>query len=342
MRAALVIGHGQIGARLARDLLAAGTETTVMTRSPAEVPEAARHVRGDAARRADLAAAAAGAEVIFACFHAPYDARRWAELLPGAERAVLDVAAEQGAIVVFPESTYGFAGALAAAGVLRDDAAPAPVEAKGRVRRELLAARESHSARVISVLAGDLIGVDAAADSSVVRLMITDPVAAGRRAMIPADPDVAHGLTDVADLAAAMRRAGERPAEMLGSDSHRLLIAPSQTPTLREVLVRAQQVAGGRARRPVVLPHTVLAAAGLLSRTILEVTRLKPLWRRPGALVTSVELVDTVPAVPWEESVAEMVRGGRSAVDRGGSAQASRASSASVSAAEEDSSGSAA
>ncbi|GAA3282809.1 NAD(P)H-binding protein [Nesterenkonia halobia] len=313
MRAAAVIGHGQIGARLVRDLLAAGVPTTVMTRSSAEVPEAARHLIGDAGRHADVAAAAAGAEVIFACFHAPYDARRWAAQLPGLERTVLDVAAESAATVVFPESAYGFAGVLAAEGVLRDDAAPAPVEAKGRVRQELLAARQAHPARAISVLAGDLIGVDAAPATSVVRMMITDPVAVGRRAMIPADPDVAHALTDIADLTAAMRRAGERPEDVLGAGSHRLLIAPSEAPTLREVLARAEQVAGGRRRRPLVLPHAALAAAGLVSRTILEVARLKPLWRRPGTLVASTELLEAGPASPWADSVAAMVRDGRSA-----------------------------
>lgn len=336
MRAVSVIGHGQIGARLVRDLLAAGVQTTVMTRSPADVPDAARHVIGDAGRHEDVAAATAGAEVIFACFHAPYDARRWAAQLPGLERTVLDVAAERGATVVLPESTYGFAGVLAVEGVLRDDAAPAPVEAKGRVRQELLAAREAHPARVVSVLAGDLIGVDAVAATSVVRMMITDPVAAGRRAMIPADPDVAHALTDIGDLAAAMRRAGERPDDVLGGSSHRLLIAPSQAPTLREVLARAERVAGGRRRRPLMLPHAALAAAGLFSRTILEVSRLKPLWRRPGALMTSTEFLDAVPTTSWRDSVAAMVRDGRPAAGGPaagasdgageGPAQASRAS----------------
>ncbi|GAA1174402.1 NAD-dependent epimerase/dehydratase family protein [Nesterenkonia xinjiangensis] len=301
----MVVGHGQIGSRVTADLLARGVETVVVTRSArAAMPEGAHHVIGDAARRADIASAAAGAEVIFACFHTRYDSRAWASELPRMEQAVLEAAAESGAVVVFPESTYAFAGD---AEVLKEDSAYAPVEDKGRVRRELLEARAAHSARVISILAGDLIGADAEPSSSVVRLLITERVAAGRRAIIPADPDVAHAVTEIADLSRAMIAAGADAQELLGKSPHRLLIAPSQAPTLRQVAEHAADVVGRAHRAPVVLPHVVLRATGLISRTILELARLRPIWRRPCTLVPSEELLVRAPVTPWREGVQDMM-----------------------------------
>lgn len=310
MRTATVIGYGQIGARIVADLLRQGVETTVVTRSAgASVPEAARHVIGDAGRRDDVAGAAAGAEAIFACFHTGYDSRLWADVLPGLEQVVLDVAAEQGSVVIFPESTYAFA---ARAEELRDDAEFAPAEDKGRVRQRLMEARSAHPAPALSVLAGDLVGPDAAPATSVVRMMITDRVAAGRRPIIPADPDVPHALTDIADLSAAMIHSAEDVEELLvgvaGAGGHRLLIAPSQAPTLRDVGERAAGVAGRPAAAPWVLPHGVLRAAGLVSRTALELARLQPIWWRRCVLVPSGEFAGALPGTPWRRSVEQMVR----------------------------------
>ncbi|MGO2883140.1 MAG: hypothetical protein ACTIC4_11035, partial [Corynebacterium variabile] len=45
---------------------------------------------------------------VFHCIHTSYDARAWAADLPAREQAVMDVAAEYGVPVVFPESVYAF------------------------------------------------------------------------------------------------------------------------------------------------------------------------------------------------------------------------------------------
>ncbi|MFP3472219.1 hypothetical protein R0J90_19395, partial [Micrococcus sp. SIMBA_144] len=66
----------------------------------------------------------------------------------------------------------------------------APVEDKGRIRQRLIEARDAHSATSASVIAGDLLGRTAEKWSSVVRMCITEPISAGRRAMVPARTDV--------------------------------------------------------------------------------------------------------------------------------------------------------
>lgn len=212
MRSALVLGLGQIGTQIARDLTAAGTDVRVMTRSapPAEalaVPASAlgsiTWAQGDASNSAAVRAAAeeANAEAIFACVHAAYDSRVWATTLPGLEAAIMDAAAELGIPVVFPESVYAFAGLDTP---ITADSSFSPVDDKGRIRRQLINARAAHPARVASVLAGDLIGATASPASSVVRLCLTDRIAAGRRAVVLARTDVPHGITVIGDMARTM------------------------------------------------------------------------------------------------------------------------------------------
>ncbi len=212
MRSALVLGLGQIGTQIARDLTAAGTDVRVMTRStpPAEalaapdaVPGSITWTQGDASNAAAVRSAAeeANAEAIFACVHAAYDSRVWAATLPVLEAAIMDAAAELGIPVVFPESVYAFAGLDTP---ITADSPFSPVDDKGRIRRQLIDARAAHPARVASVLAGDLIGATATPTSSVVRLCITDRIAAGRRAVVLARTDVPHGITVIGDMTRTM------------------------------------------------------------------------------------------------------------------------------------------
>ncbi len=212
MRSALVLGLGQIGTQIARDLTAAGTDVRVMTRSapPAEalaVPASAlgsiTWTQGDASNAAAVRSAAeeANAEAIFACVHAAYDSRVWAATLPVLEAAIMDAAAELGIPVVFPESVYAFAGLDTP---ITADSPFSPVDDKGRIRRQLIDARAAHPARVASVLAGDLIGATATPTSSVVRLCITDRIAAGRRAVVLARTDVPHGITVIGHMTRTM------------------------------------------------------------------------------------------------------------------------------------------
>ena len=256
MKSALVLGFGQIGSQIAADLVRAGTDVRIMTRSqPSETAlaaigmptasasaENARERRpvsstastptsapasestsdsgstsvtsdgrlswsqGDASSREAVlqAATEVGAEAIFACVHTAYDSRVWARTLPGLEAAILDAAAELDISVVFPESVYAFAGRTTP---ITADAPFAPVEDKGRIRQQLLEARTAHPARVASVVAGDLIGATASPTSSVVRLCITERIADGHRAVVPARTDVPHGITVIDDMAATMIQA---------------------------------------------------------------------------------------------------------------------------------------
>lgn len=384
MKSALVLGFGQIGSQIAADLVRAGTDVRIMTRSqpsdtalaaigtsptlasaeialdrrpvsgtvstttaPASEPVAdsgstsvttdgrLSWSQGDASSRDAIlqAATEVGAEAIFACVHTAYDSRVWARTLPGLEAAILDAAAELDIPVVFPESDYAFAGLTTPITA----AAPfAPVEDKGRIRQQLLEARTAHPARVASVIAGDLIGATASPTSSVVRLCITERIAAGNRAFVPARTDVPHGITVIDDMAATMiqaaaefeetgrrRDAGELSAAELSAGArvgsaragsaqagstrpvtgeHRLITAPSANPTLTDVAAYTHSVLGSRVRTPIALPHAVVRAAGWFDRSMYELAELAPIWRRPCRIETGDTEAD------WRAGVDAMLR----------------------------------
>ncbi|WP_181275753.1 nucleoside-diphosphate sugar epimerase [Brevibacterium oceani] len=267
--------------------------------TPAPVPT---HIKADATDREQLIAAARGADVIFACAHAVYDSRVWERVLPALDSAVLDTAAELGIPVVFPESVYAFAGLDRP---ITESSPFAPVDAKGRIRQRLLEARAAHPATSASVIAGDLLGRTAEPKTSVVRMCITEPIAHGGRAFVPARADVAHGITVIADLAAAMIRAAEVLADV-PAGTHRLLLAPASNPTLSEIAEFTHAELGSRAKRPLALPHWVIRTIGLFDRSMYEVGQLGPIWYEP-CVIEPGTLAGSVPTTDWRDGVRQML-----------------------------------
>lgn len=277
---------------------AAGSETVPGTEPVATAPGRITWSQGDASSAETVRRAAdeIGAEAIFACVHTAYDSRVWARTLPGLEAAILDAAAALNLPVVFPESVYAFAGLTAP---ITAESTFAPVEEKGRIRRQLLEARSAHPARVASVLAGDLIGATASPTSSVVRLCITDRIAAGRRAVVPARTDVPHGITVIDDMAATMIDAAQSLGP--GKGVHRVVIAPSANPTLAEIAAYTHDAIGTARRRPIAFPHAAARAAGWFDRSMYELAELAPIWRRPCRIESDTE-------ADWRAGVDAMLR----------------------------------
>ncbi|MBM6588486.1 NAD(P)-binding domain-containing protein [Brevibacterium sp. RIT 803] len=332
MKSALVIGYGQIGSEIASQLTTAGIHVAVATRSaPAAVavtaaagqgstaPAYADHANGtdrtnrangatiarvqaDASDPEQLLEAAAGSDVIFACVHAPYDSRVWAQVLPHLDKTIMDAAAELGIPVIFPESVYAFAGTP---GPVTESSPFAPVEEKGRIRQQLMEARLEHPATSASVVAGDLLGTTAQPQTSVVRMCITAPISKGRRAIVPARSDVAHGITVIEDLAAAMIGAAQL-LEDVPAGTHRLLIAPSSNPTLGEIAEFTHEHLGTRPRRPLSLPRWTTRAAGIFERSMHELNRLAPIWYSP-CVIEPGPFAEDLGTTDWREGVRQML-----------------------------------
>lgn len=301
----LVIGEGQIGREVITQALATGDTVTVLRRSEVPATPDVRRVSGDVLDPAALERALDGAEAVHACFHAPYDARRWARDLPPRELAVLDAAAHRDLPVVFPESMYGFQGG---ASDLVEGSSPSPQDAKGEVRIALLAQRRTHAARTLSLIASDLLGpTTRGTGGSVVSTMLVEPIAAGRRGIVFGVPDAPHTLTGVPDLARAMLHAARHAERLTGPGrGDAVLHAPSGPAlTQREMIADISDLLGRRARRPWRIPRWSLRGLSGFSTFARELSGISGLWYSPcvlraGILTTEEGLVPTA----WDELLA--------------------------------------
>ena len=313
----LVIGEGQIGRALIERALADGDTVTVLRRTAKEPSPGMRRVAGDVLDPAALGAAIEGAGAVHATFHAPYDARLWRAQLPPRELAVLDAAAERGIPVVFPESFYGFQGDAAS---LAEDASPSPLDEKGRVRVELLAARRAHAARTLSVVASDLIGPSTVSTgAAVATAMVIEPLLAGRRAILFGRADAPHTLTFVPDLAAAMLHAARHAERLAGDAGDAVLNAPAAPArTQHELIAEVSRLLGMPARRPIPIPRAALTLLAPVSTFARELRGISRLWYGPSVQVPGrLEREEGLVATSWEEAVDATVRAARGARDTG-------------------------
>lgn len=162
-KTALVLGAtGGIGGEVARRLFADGWHVRALTRAPGrERPATASEwIIGDAMRASDVAAAAAGAELIVHAVNPP-GYRDWDRLvLPMLDNSI---AAANGARILLPGTVYNYGpDAFPAIG---EDAPQHPLTRKGRIRveleRRLEAAAKAGQARALIVRAGDFFGPQA-------------------------------------------------------------------------------------------------------------------------------------------------------------------------------------
>lgn len=289
----LIIGAGQIGSELEKQLTAHGEEVVVLRRSPAAVGSATV-VSGDARDSACVERTMHGARAVFHCMHTDYSATAWRQVLPRAEKTVMDAAAAAGVPVVFPESVYAFG---RGARSLSEDLPMRPASPLGEVRKELLEARAAHSAHTASVVASDLVGPTAASAASVLTLMVLDPIAAGkRRVWTMGDPDAPHSATYLPDLARAMIAAVDWAAP-----GGRALNAPAgPAMSQRQMAATAARAMGGAEPAVLGIPSLVFAAGGVVSRMLRELWNQRYLWSassvlQPGALMSEQGLT----ATPW-------------------------------------------
>ncbi len=294
----LITGAGQIGTQLAHDLAGAGHEVAVLRRRN-EAVQGAETITGDAADRDALRKAAAGAEAIFHCIHAPYSAAAWRRELPHREAAVMDAAAELGIPAVFPESVYAFG---LGARDLAEGAPIAPVSPLGRVRAQLLEARAAHRARTASVVASDLLGPTSNSKASTVLATILGPASRGERAWALGDPDAPHAVTYVPDLTRAMLA-----AVPLAERGGAVLLAPTAPArSQRQMAADAAIATRGGGARITRIPAAAFAVCAPFSPTTRELFRQRYLWNAPSELRAGRLTAEFgLQATPWAEVLEE-------------------------------------
>ena len=178
----------------------------------------------------------------------------------------------------------------------------APVSPLGEVRAELLAARAEHPALTASVVASDLVGPTAVAQSSAIVATVLAPATTGRRVWAMGDPDAPHAVTSIPDLARALIA-----AIAIASTDGTVLTAPTPAARSQRDMARDAARTNGSSDPTVSpLPRAILAAGGIVSPMLRELARQHYLWAapseiHPGRLTTELGLAPT----PWNRTLAE-------------------------------------
>jgi nucleoside-diphosphate-sugar epimerase len=155
----VVFGTGQVGRALSAHLVRLGLQVRAVSRHrPVGLVDGIDWRAGDAADPQAANNAAGGAAVIYQCLNAPYTS--WPEHFPPLQRAVLNAAERQGALLVSLENVYGYG--PTGGKPMTEDLPLHATTIKGKTRaamtEELLGAAHAGRARIAIGRASDFFG----------------------------------------------------------------------------------------------------------------------------------------------------------------------------------------
>ena len=203
----VILGTGQLGLAIMDELVAQGQPVRLVNRR-GQLPEAPpagatlELVAADALDPAAVAAACAGAAIVFFCMQPAYD--RWPEAFPPLAASVIEGVARSGARLVFGSNLYLYGPTNGAP--LREDLPPAAQTRKGKARAEvarmLLDAHHAGKLQVTIGRASDFYGPRV--KDSLVGEMVFGAALAGKPVNLVGDIDAPHTLTYIRDFARAL------------------------------------------------------------------------------------------------------------------------------------------
>lgn len=301
----VIVGKGAVGTTLAHLLADDGADVLVLSRTGGTSAGRITHAAVDATDLNALVAAAQGADVLYNCAAPPY--HRWPTDWPPLWAALLDAAAQTGAVLVSVGNLYGYA---THGGVMTEDTPLDSTERKGMVRaqmwRDAEARHRAGDLRVTEVRAADYFG-PYADSQAMVGPRFLDPLLAGKVVRTIVAVDQPHSWTYLPDLARALVAAGRTP-DAWGRAWH----VPTAEPlTVRELGSRF--VGDGPAPRIRPMAPVAVRALGLVSPLLREVASVSNHFSEPYVMDTtaSAQMLGLV-ATPWDVAIAETV--GRSRV----------------------------
>lgn len=299
----VILGAGQVGSRLAENLVGRGQRVRVVRRAAHD--EAQRDaertgfelVRGDMTNLAFAERATAGASVVYDCMNPAY--HKWPELLLPLGRGALHGATRAGARLVALDCLYMYG---KPEGLLREDSPRRPCSKKGALRVELeelrLGADRRGDVPVAIGRASDFFG--AALPFSCWNDRFFQRVFAGRAGECLGDPDMPHSYTFVDDIARALEILGARP-EAPGQVWHLPSLPAESTRALGARLGRAL----GREVKIERLPGCAIRVAGWFSPFMREAREMAYQWEMPYVIDDSrFRTTFGMEASPVEEAVA--------------------------------------
>ncbi|GAA4582208.1 NAD-dependent epimerase/dehydratase family protein [Planotetraspora phitsanulokensis] len=278
----VIVGAGQVGGHVARELAEQGHEVVVVTRSGSGPKRPGiRLVAGHAADSAAMRRLADGADALYNCMNPKY--HQWVRDWPPVAAALLEAAEATGAVLATISNLYGYG---PVDGPMTEDLPLASTGTKGRVRAEMwaqaLAAHQAGRVRVTEIRGSDYFG-PGSSDQSYLGGRFLGPLLDGKPAMVLSDPDIPHSWTYIPDVARAlMAAAAEEKA--WGHAWH----VPTDPPvTLREIAERLAALAGAPAPRLRRIPGWVLRAAGMAVPFLKEMRETRYQFDRPFVLDSS-------------------------------------------------------
>ncbi|MBK7369776.1 MAG: NAD-dependent epimerase/dehydratase family protein [Candidatus Eisenbacteria bacterium] len=274
----VVFGAGQIGPRLARQLLAKGCAVRVVRRGSAAPPEGAELRSGDATDPAFAAEAAKGAAAIYHVMNpSEYSAKVWGELCPKYMDAMLAAASRSGARLVTLDNLYmhGRGGTMP----MNESTPVAPISPKGEIRAreaaKLFAAHERGDVRAISGRASDFYGPGGVGTHF--GEMLWKRVLAGQSAQVLVNPDIVHSFHYTEDVAAGLAALGTGPDDATGR-WWMLPVGPALTP--RQMIGEFGR-ALGRDVPTEQMPGWLLGVAAMFVPLLKELKEMGYQWEQP-------------------------------------------------------------
>ncbi|KOX13945.1 NAD-dependent epimerase/dehydratase family protein [Nocardiopsis sp. NRRL B-16309] len=295
----VIVGAGALGTSLALQLADAGTEVRIVTRSGGgpEHPSVER-VRADATDATELTRIAHGAAVLYNCANPP-SYELWEQHWPPLAASLLEAAERTGAVLAIGGNLYGYG---PVDGPIHRDLPLAAADHKGRLRARMweqaLARHEAGAVRVTEVRASDYMGCMNPKGSY--PEFYADQARARRRVFTFADPDQAHSVAYVPDVARTLAAvATDERAWGLGWH-----VPSPEARTVRGMVDDMARAFGVGRPSVTKVPRPLLRAAFRFSPFLREVGELLYQWDAPYVVDASVTTeVFGVEATPWEEIV---------------------------------------
>lgn len=276
----VVLGAGQIGRKVADELLARGLPVRMVRRGdPGPERLGLEWLSGDLTDPAFADEATCGAHRLYNCVN-PSDYGRWEGVMEPLHRAVQDAAVRASVPLIGLDCLYMIG--IPEAGFIDEDTPMQPIREKGEMRarlvRRALRLRDEGKLEVTFGRAPDFFGPDSPDNLFGARFL--ERLQAGAPAEIFGDPDLPRSYAYTPDVAKALVTLG---TDLRGFDRPVWYLPVAETSTTRELVEAFYRAAGlePALRR---VPLWLLKALGLFSPLMREMVKMSYQWQVPYAV----------------------------------------------------------
>lgn len=271
----IIFGTGPLGQAVAASLHHRGHPVRLVNRS-GQAPEGfddLETVAGDLTRPPAARKAAQGASVVYHCAVTPYT--DWPETLPALMDGAIDVAAAEGARLVYGDNLYAY---VPTSDPFTEETPERPTTRKGRVRKDVAdTLRSAHAeGRVKATIgrASDFYGPGVT--NSVVGDQVFGRLVEGKAPRVLGDPDQLHTFSYIEDVGRALVVLATHD-EAFGETWH----LPNAPAVMTRTFAEEAATAMSQPVRIKTAPSWLLRALGYVSPTMREVSEMLYQWEDP-------------------------------------------------------------